>query len=209
VRVAALFVAKNGPYILREYVDAWTIKDDARNYSGPYPVVAHPPCARYSRYWSGGPSARRRRKKGEDGGCFASALMAVRNYGGVLEHPADSWAWPLYGLRKPPRSGGWVKADDFGGITCYVEQGHYGHRARKGTWLYACHTFPIDLKWGPAPQGLRLDEGFHSTEERKLARSSGKKPLPRLSERERELTPELFARLLLHMARTTRIGINT
>ena len=31
----------------------------------------------------------------------------------------------------PPRFGGWVNADWLGGWTCCVEQGHYGHRARK------------------------------------------------------------------------------
>lgn len=28
-----------------------------------------------------------------------------------------------------------MQADEHGGWTCYVEQGHYGHESRKPTWL--------------------------------------------------------------------------
>jgi hypothetical protein len=70
----------------------------------------------------------------------------------VLEHPEGSHAWRRFGLVPPPRSGGWVSAGLFaGGWTCCVEQGHYGHRARKMTWIYAAGMPPEDLpdlKWG-------------------------------------------------------------
>lgn len=166
--VAALFVASDGPYIGLPGVDAWTAERDARKYAGPWPVVAHPPCERWGRYWSGGPSAKVRRIKGDDGGCFSSALASVRTYGGVLEHPAHSYAWEHFGLIKPPMDGGWVAADFYGGWTCHVEQGHYGHRARKATWLYAVSSHLPSLKWG-ASSGVRLEDGFHSTEERARA----------------------------------------
>jgi hypothetical protein len=76
-----------------------------------------------------------RKKFGDDGGCFAAALEAVRRYGGVLEHPWGSRAWPHFGLNTPPRGGGWVNADFEGGWTCCIEQGRYGHYARKPTLL--------------------------------------------------------------------------
>jgi hypothetical protein len=41
------------------------------------------------------------RRKGDDGGCFISALEAVRKWGGVLEHPAASSAWKAFGLKEP------------------------------------------------------------------------------------------------------------
>src|SRR5688572_4947945 len=131
--VAALFVSPVGPYAGVAGVDLWDERRDARTYDGPYRVVAHPPCERWGRYWHGGPSARVRRVKGDDAGCFAAALDAVRRFGGVLEHPAASAAWEAHGLIAPPRAGGWVVADWEGGWTCCVDQGHYGHRAQKAT----------------------------------------------------------------------------
>jgi hypothetical protein len=121
--VAALFVETNGVYFGLPDVDPWDRHRDARTYAGPHPVVAHPPCERWGRYWSGGPSARVRREKGDDAGCFAAALEAVRKFGGVLEHPEASHAWTTFGLNEPPRCGGWVVADFVGGWTCCVEQG--------------------------------------------------------------------------------------
>jgi hypothetical protein len=91
---------------------------------------------------------------GEDGGCFATALMAVRNYGGVLEHPADSHAWRHFGLQAPKRGAGWQQADNLGGWTCCVEQGHYGHFANKRTWLYAAHIDRPELNWTAGEQRL-------------------------------------------------------
>jgi hypothetical protein len=132
-KIAVLFALRDGPYAQVEGIELWDEKRDARLYDGPYPVIAHPPCERWGRYWHGGPSARVRRIKGDDGGCFAAALAAVRRFGGVLEHPAASAAWEAFGLNKPPRVGGWVNADFEGGWTCCVDQGYYGHRAQKAT----------------------------------------------------------------------------
>jgi hypothetical protein len=85
---------------------------------------------------------------------FAAALTAVRNYGGVLEHPAHSKAWPYFGLAKPTAGEGWSKADDYGGWTCQVEQGHYGHMSRKATWLYGVDIDFVELRWGKGEQRL-------------------------------------------------------
>ena len=113
----------------------------------------------------------RQKIKGDDDGCFAAAIAAVRRNGGVLEHPEASCAWLAFGLLAPPKSGGWVPAGDWVGWTCCVEQGHYGHRARKATWLYAVlHPSRLpELTWGPA-RPARLDDGFHSAEERRRFR---------------------------------------
>lgn len=199
--IAALYVQRGGVYWDLPAVDAWDIQRDARRYNGPYPVVAHPPCERWGRYWSGGPSAKVRRIKGDDDACFSSALNAVRCYGGVLEHPEASHAWAANGLNKPPRSGGWVAADFFGGYTCCVEQGHYGHPARKATWLYACQVDLPRLIWGPS-KGQRLDEGFHSKAERDAARAAGLAPRKRLSKADNIGTPLAFRDLLISIARS-------
>ncbi len=181
--IAALFVMPNGPYAGRPDVDLWDQQRDARLYDGPYRVVAHPPCERWGRYWHGGPSARVRRIKGDDGGCFAAALSAVRRFGGVLEHPAASSAWHAFGLKTPPRAGGWVNADFEGGWTCCVDQEYYGHRAQKSTWLYAAGVPLPSLKWGKGSSKIRLDDGFHSAEERRRVQRVG--ICQRLSKRQR------------------------
>ena len=210
--IAALYVQASGCYAGLPDVDPWPEERDARTYAGPWPVVAHPPCERWGRYWSGGPSAKVRRKKGDDGGCFAAALKAVRRWGGVLEHPKDSHAWAAFHLRHPPHAGGWVPADPdthAGGHragTCCVEQGHYGHAARKATWLYYVGPRPPDLRWGRAPGTFRrLDAGYHAAEERhhgEAARRAARRgALERLSARQRAATPIEFRDLLLTLAR--------
>lgn len=201
--IAALFVLPDGPYAGLPYVEIWHRQRDARLYSGPHPVIAHPPCERWGRYWHGGPSARVRRIKGDDDGCFAAALRAVRTYGGVLEHPEASSAWKEFGLNAPPRFGGWVNADFEGGWTCCVDQGHYGHRAQKATWLYAVGAPLPLLKWGKSPRTVRLDDGFHSAEERQRRIRTG--TCQRLSHRQRLETPLPFRDLLLEIASAARV----
>lgn len=199
--IAALFVEKNGPYFGIPGIDPWDESRDARQYRGTHPVIAHPPCERWGRYWSGGPSAKVRRKLGDDGGCFEAAITAVRNWGGVLEHPEATHAWAAFGLPRPSNKGGWRQVvPGVHQYVCQVEQGHYGHPARKKTWLYVVGRSPPELIWGPS-KGIRLDEGFHSSEERRLARAAGQKPIKRLSRKQNIWTPELFRDLLIQIAR--------
>jgi hypothetical protein len=205
--IAALFVATGGVYFGLPGVDPWDEERDARTYAGPWPVAAHPPCERWGRYWHGGPSAKVRRVAGNDDGCFEAGLQAVRTFGGVLEHPEASKAWRHFGLNLPPKAGGWVAADFVGGWTCCVEQGHYGHRARKATWLYVnrVRSLPL-LRWGPAATSARLDRGFHSAEERREAMAAGA-PMPggrRLTARENLATPLPFRDLMLSIAASAR-----
>ena len=202
--IAALFVEKNGPYFDVPGIDPWDISRDARRYTGPFPVIAHPPCERWGRYWSGGPNPKAKRKKlGDDGGCFLSALNSVRNFGGVLEHPEASHAFKFFRLGSPPKLGGWIKSEDGMGWVCCVEQGHYGHSARKATWLYFVgKKKPFELRWGQS-KGLRIDEGFHNSNERKIARSHGVKPLKRLSKKQRIITPKEFQNILMELAQFT------
>ena len=145
--IAALYVQTGGAYFGLPDVDPWDEKRDARLYPGPHPVVAHPPCSRWCRL-AGLVEARWGHKRGEDGGCFAAALASVRAHGGVLEHPAYSDAWKAFDLPRPPRTGGWVQGP-CGGWSCHVEQGRYGHPAKKATWLYAYGVDELpSLRWG-------------------------------------------------------------
>lgn len=203
--IAALYVLENGPYTDLFGIDPWGVSRDARKYRGPHPVVAHPPCERWGRYWSGGPSATERRKLGDDNGCFEAALDAVHRYGGVLEHPEASHAFKKFGLPIPNWHGGWTDEDIFGGRSACVSQGHYGHPARKMTWLYVVGVptcFLPELKWGPSKAKVRLDLGFHSAEERRRAIKTG--VCQRLSKRQRMVTPRPFRDLLISIARSVR-----
>lgn len=204
--IAALYVATGGGYFgLPWSVDPWDEARDARGYEGPYPVVAHPPCQRWGRFYAGAPLVIKRtgvrKVRGDDGGCFEHALAAVRLWGGVLEHPRDSYAWTHFKLTKPPRTGGWVKADEYGGWTCCVEQGRYGHYARKPTWLYVkSFRKPPELGWGES--ATRLDPVIVARMGLKRARrlgemggrGGGKNSAPRIG------TPEPFRRLLIRIA---------
>lgn len=197
--VAALYVLPDGPYVGIPGVDVWDESRDARLYPGPYPVVAHPPCARWGRWWYGGAKyspSRTPYKLGDDGGCFAAALGAVRRWGGVLEHPEASHAWDVFDLKRPRRWGGWVPTDREGGWTCCVEQGHYGHLARKATWLYARGTILPDLHWGPSVARAYISAGLYRKRDVVL------RGVQELSHRQRLLTPLPFRDLLLGMARS-------
>jgi hypothetical protein len=152
--IAALYVETGGCYFGLNGVDPWDELRDARQYAGPWPVVAHPPCQRWGRFWHGSTRKPYQYKLGDDGGCFAAALASVRQWGGVLEHPADSHAWEAFDISPPCRAGGWRLADAVGGMTCHVEQGFYGHMSRKATWLYAFNVAMPDLHWGRGEQRL-------------------------------------------------------
>lgn len=148
--IAALYVERDGAYAGLPGVDLWDEARDARRYDGPWPVVAHPPCSRWCRL-AGLVEARWGHKKGEDDGAFEAALRSVRTYGGVLEHPAYSDAWTAFALPIPHPGGGWQRGL-CGGWTCHVEQGRYGHPAKKATWLYAYGVDELpSLRWGAIP----------------------------------------------------------
>jgi hypothetical protein len=204
--VAALYVETGGSYFDLPGVEPWDEKRDARLYDGPHPVVAHPPCQRWGKLWAGQPlhikRTGERKVKGDDDGCFAAALAAVRKWGGILEHPWGSHAWPHFGLNIPPRSGGWVVADFEGGWTCCVEQGRYGHYARKPTLLYLFGADPETLEWGY--RYAQLDPAVVArmglTRAKRLgevgARGGGQNSTPRIH------TPEPFRDLLISAARS-------
>lgn len=191
-KIAALFVETDGYYFGLPDVDPWDITRDARTYEGDDPVVAHPPCflwvnmaavnwKRYRRQlpaWYPG---------GDDEGCFASALASVRRCGGVLEHPASSFAWKQFELPRPQR-GMWI-----GGPREWVTevwQAAYGHKCRKRTWLFYCGKWPPSLDWTPK-QGTHQVGWFDRNK-------------PTVSKKDANRTPPAFRDALLALARGAR-----
>jgi len=202
--VAALYVEPKGCYVGVPGVDPWDETRDARTYAGPHPVVAHPPCQRWGRFWHGSTRKPHQYKLGDDGGCFVAAFIAVKQYGGVLEHPAHSRAFEAHNIMKPEPGRGW-QFDPFNGVyVCHVEQGHYGHMSRKATWLIAAgvefRDLP-DLNWTKGEQ--RLPEwmieryGYEKARRIGVVAMVGGKNKTAI----RNATPEPFRDLLLSIAR--------
>ncbi len=193
--IAALFVEPDGVYSDLPDVDPWPESRDARLYAGPWSVVAHPPCQRWGKLarvnfkrWGG-----EHNRPGNDGGTFAAALAAVRLFGGVLEHPATTYAWPAHGIDAPIGIG-WREASD--GWVCEVWQSAYGHRAAKKTWLYYCGSArPVELRW-ERPTGSH-QVGFQD-------RRGKERNKPTLNRKEANATPIEFRDALLSLARCAK-----
>lgn len=192
--VAALFVRADSVYKTMPGVDCWDAERDARNWPGGCPVVAHPPCTRWSmlngvvlsRY----PHKAEEFAWGNDGGTFEFALRAVRANGGVLEHPNGSRAFRHYGLPRIGRG-----PDRFGGWSCEVRQCDWGHRAEKRTWLYIAGAGPDDLPALP-------DKRQHTAV---VSRMPECRTVEIMGKAEREHTPPEFARWLVEMARRCHV----
>lgn len=197
--VAALYIDGAGVYSTIPGLDLWDAKRDARLYDGTAPVVAHPPCQLWGKFakvnfarWGG-----EHNRPGNDGGCFASALANVRRCGGVLEHPAGSYAWEAHGLPKPPplrQCSQWESAGPNEWV-CEVWQSAYGHKARKRTWLFYCGKPPMRLNWD-RPAGTH-QIGFH--DQRGKARNK-----PTISGKAASATPPAFALALIQLAEGSR-----
>jgi len=193
--IAALYVQPDGCYIGLKDIDSWPEARDARLYNGPHPVIAHPPCQRWGKMakvnflrWGG-----EHNRPGNDGGCFKSALESVNNWGGVLEHPAQSYAWKEYGLTKPGKDR-WSKCGD--GWVCEVWQSAYGHQANKATWLYyKGHNKPFTLIWD-RPKGTH--QIGHQDQRGKAANK------PTLGKKESNATPLKFMHVLIKLAKSSQ-----
>jgi hypothetical protein len=161
--IAVLFAEKHGCYFGIPGIELWDVEKDARQYGGPHPVICHPPCHLWTRFarinfarWGG-----EHNRPGNDNNCFLAAFAAVLRFGGVLEHPAFSYAWDAFAIGRPTQAGGWQQGN-FGPNTwaCEVWQSAYGHPARKRTWLlYSGSARPIDLNW-ERPDGTH-QIGYH------------------------------------------------
>ncbi len=192
--VAVLFARADSVYKTLPGVDVWDEARDARKWPGGCAVVAHPPCTRWSmingvvlsRY----PHKAEEFAWGNDGGTFAFALEQVREFGGVLEHPAGSRAWQHFGL---PRRG--RMPDRFGGWTAEIKQCDWGHRAEKRTWLYIVGAHPDELPPMPSPRA-------HSAV---VVRMPECTTVEIMGKAEREHTPLELAAWLVELARRCKV----
>jgi hypothetical protein len=194
--IAALFVETNGIYFNHSEIEPWDINQDARNYNGNFPVIAHPPCqlwgnmafVNYKR-WGG-----EHNKPFNDGGCFKFALDTVNRCGGVLEHPAKTRAFEYYGIQKPNKIG-WSNFENY--WVCEVWQSAYGHRANKATWLYYVgKNAPFELNW-ERPKGTH--QIGYQDQRGKMANK------PTVTKKEANATPLAFQEVLIKLSKLSKL----
>ena len=179
--VAALFVRADSIYKSMPGVDCFDIERDARLWPGGMPVVAHPPCRAWGRL-------RQFSKPREDEKALAPwAVEKVRQWGGVLEHPAYSSLWPTLVLPRPGDA-----PDEFGGWAMGIHQFDFGHRAEKATWLYIVGCAPGQLPDTP----VRIGTPSHCVRPTRIYPR-----LPSVTKSEREHSPPDLAAWLVEVAR--------
>lgn len=189
-RVSVLFAGVDTIYRGLVGVDVFDERRNALSFGFNAPVVAHPPCAQWSRM-----RGLSKAKPGEKAlGLYAARV--VQRCGGVLEHPEDSSLWAAAGL--PAIGGG---ADLFGGVSVRVFQGDYGHYAAKATWLYI-----VGVRSELVRDLVRvLVRGRRSGLVRDRCSQVGR-VADRDNKQDREATPLAFGQLLVHLARLSRVG---
>jgi hypothetical protein len=129
-----------------------------------------------------------------------------------LEHPAYSDAFAAYSIPSPVGAG-WQRTID-GGAVAHVEQCHYGHAAKKATWLYAfgVRDLPSLRRTSLDSDGLALVERWGGRQKAKALVSwcgnhvkSGENR-PRLGKKAAAATPVAFRDLLIGIARSANVG---
>jgi hypothetical protein len=168
--VAALFVRADSVYKTMPGVDAWDEERDARKWPGGVALVAHPPCRGWGRY------EHVSKHTPEERAMATWSVEQVRQFGGVLEHPATSKLWTEAKLPAPGTR------DEFGGFVLVVLQSWWGHKAPKPTMVYVVGIEPADVP--PIPYELGIPPGR----------------IENMSRAQREHSPPAFAEWLIELA---------
>lgn len=177
--VAVLFARADSHYKALAGVDVWDAERDARRWPGGCPVVAHPPCRAWGRLRTFA------RPRPDEMNLARLAVALVREFGGVLEHPAGSTLWPA---QKLPRPG---ERDQYGGWTLAAPQKWWGHKAEKATWFYVVGCEPGDIP----PLPYVMGEAAYVVQSRKRHDYR-----PHITKAEREHTPQALAAWLVELA---------
>lgn len=189
--VAVLFARADSIYKTMPGCDVWDIERDARKWPGGAPVVAHPPCRAWGRL------SHMANPRPDEMDLARWAVARIRQFGGVLEHPAGSrlWADQALGTHKTP--------DAWGGWTLPIAQSWFGHRAEKLTRLYIVGCSPAEVPMMP----LRLGEASHVIASSSARQVRGHPQFrPEVTRPEREQTPPELAAWLAELARRTSVA---
>lgn len=185
-RVAVLYAMENSVYNDFESCDVYDARRNALTFPGGAPIVAHPPC----RLW--GRLAAQSKAPHSERWLAIHAVLMVWQYGGVVEHPANSKLWREMRLA-PPGS-----VDVHGGFTFPIDQSCFGHRAQKPTWLYIVGLAPCELPAIP----LKLGTASHVVNTRIRKGNIGWRPS--IKKLERSATPPALAAWLVAVAQLTQ-----
>lgn len=183
--VAVLFARADSHYKALPDVEVYDMERDARTYDGPWPVVAHPPCRAWGRL------SHMAKPRPDERNLARLAVAMVREFGGVLEHPAGSKLWAAQSLPRPSMR------DAFGGWTLAAPQHWWGHKAEKATWFYVVGCEPRDMPAIPMKLGKAeyvIASSLHRNPSATWAR-------PEVPDEEREHTPPELAAWLVDLAR--------
>lgn len=176
-KVSVLFTQQNSIYQDLN-VECWDEKKDARNWEGGNAIIAHPPC----RGWG----TLRGLAKHIPGEKYLAvwSIKQIRTWGGILEHPRNSYLWKYLNLPLPG------SYDEYGGWTLNIQQHWFGHKCRKNTFLYIKGISPGSIPQYP----IKLDAVTHiiGGGKNKVKRQMGKK--------ENESTPLELAKWLIQTA---------
>jgi hypothetical protein len=156
--VAILCAARKTAYRDIEGLEIYDEVRDCRNFPGGMPMIAHPPCRRWTRYGMAMVKARLTRHNIETPEEEINAerelglwcAQQVKEHGGILEQPAGSKLFAAAGIPLPGSPQG---PDSF---SLAIWQCWWGYPVRKGTWLYfrGISQFSIDIPfrlWNPPP----------------------------------------------------------
>lgn len=176
--VAILGANKNSIYKQLQNVEVYDECRDLRNYDGPWPVVAHPPCRGYSafmRHWA-------KPKPGEKG-LALFCIQRIKDYGGVLEHPAHSRLFTeVLGIR-PGQPDGTFQCVE-------INQSWFGYPTKKRTWL----LMPKNYVLPQMPFILEASGGITES-------SSDRRIFENMSQSQRSRTTKSLAKYLLKIVR--------
>ena len=177
--VTVLYTMPKSVYLGMPGVDCWDEVRDARKWPGGTPVVAHPPCAPWGRLRTLLTVDQSKKD------LAVHAVSMVKQFGGVLEHPAASTLWDELGLPRPLR-GSRLE------FTLRYPQRWWGHEAEKLTNFY---VVGVPLEKMP---GVPLVLGYP---EKCIGVKRKPHMLPEISRRNRRATPLALAEWLVAVAR--------
>lgn len=184
--IPVLFARKNSIY-KQLGCDVWDKGRDARNWKGGAPGIYHPPCGQWG-------NMAQFANVSEEKQLAIQAVNLIRQYGGVLEHPATSKLWNYMGLPMPGQ------IDQYGGYSICINQSWFGHKAEKRTLLYIVGVDQQNLPEIPISFD-RIDYCVrYSRRQWKLRKEKGIKSVKEITKQEREHTPEALAKWLMAVA---------